>query len=383
MATNAKMKCPHCGTELDLDELYMTQMSKEYEKKNEVILHEAIKHMEEENDKKLAEAVRAAESKKGQQIEELLAQIKSLTEANDRALKERQDMMDREIALKQRMNEIELEAQKKVSEQMEEIFKKAKENADEEKAAEIAALKKKVEDANEATEAVKRKLEQGSQQLQGEVQELELEECLRTEFPLDIIEEVEKGRNGADVIQTVVSKNGKVCGKIVWESKNVKNWSNAFIPKLRNDMNDAKGDGGILVSNVFGKDMVEFTQQDGVWLVKPSGAMAMARLIRERIISVSDALVVVERKVTIQDAVYAYVTSAEFRNKLENIGRKYLALKTEIEDTERSIAKHYRTQKKLIDELVGDTDGIIGEVNAYLLQAGPENVPREEIGEGE
>ena len=308
----------------------------------------------------------------------MTAQIKVLTKSIEKANKERDELLTKQIELKQEAKDAKLAAKKELDGQVDEIYQKAKKESDEENASKIAALEKKVVDANEATEAVKRKLEQGSQQLQGEIQELELRDCLSAEFPMDIVEDVEKGRNGADVIQTVVNKNGKICGKIVWESKNVKNWSNTFIPKLRDDMNRVKGDVGILVSNVFGKDMFDFTKQDGVWLVRPRDALSMARLVREYIIGVSDALLVVQRKVTVEDAVYAYVTSSEFRNTLENIGRRYLALKREIEDTERLIKKHYKTQYTLIDELVGDTQNIIGEVNAYLLQAGPSKETEED-----
>lgn len=227
-----------------------------------------------------------------------------------------------------------------------------------------------LEDANKATEEVKRKLEQGSQQLQGEVQELRLEECLKLEFPLDSIEPVEKGKSGADVIQTVVNRLGRVCGKIVWESKNVKTWNKGFIPKLREDMNLAKGDVGILVSNVFGSNMIEFTEQDGVWLVKPMNAIAMARMIRNRILAVSEVKMAIANKETIQDELYAYFTSAEFRNKIENIGMKYRALDEEINKAKSSMERHWAKQRELIDNIVTNTDVVFGEVSSFMLKSG-------------
>ncbi len=355
MASKITITCPHCGKALNIDDLYTSQMDKMYE---------------EENARKLEEAKKDARSEQDKLIRELTVQIKVLRESVEKAKKENDELLTKQIELKQEVHDAKLSAKKELEEKFDEIYQKEKKNSDEENASEIATLKKKVVDANEATEAVKRKLEQGSQQLQGEIQELELKDCLCAEFPMDIIEDVEKGRNGADVIQTVVNKNGKTCGKIVWECKNVKNWSNTFIPKLRDDVNRVNGDIGILVSNVFGKDMADFSEQDGVWLVKPGDALSMARVIRKYIIGVSEALIVVQRKVTVQDAVYALVTSPEFRGRLDNIGRRYIALKREIENTERIIRKHCKTQYTLIDDLVGDTQNIIGEVNAYLLQAG-------------
>ena len=374
-----ELKCSECGAVLKIDELFMAQMGREFEEANRKKLQEAIdfqkQHLAEEARKDSEEAIRKATEVQDKRIAELMEQVKLLTEANKKASDDMMEFQKKQFELQQEAQNAKVEAQKKLNEQTAEIFEKAKKQAEDEAAEKIAALEKKVADANQATEDVKRKLQQGSQQLQGEIQELKLEDCLRAEFPFDTVEEVEKGKLGADVIQTVVNRNGKVCGRIVWESKNVKNWSNNFIPKLREDMGRVSGDVGILVSNVFGKNMTEFSLEEGVWLVKPINALSMARLIRERILSVSDAKMVAEHKETVQDAVYAFVTSPAFRNRMENIGRQYRALDEEINKTKDSMVRHWETQRKLIDELVGNTQGILGEVNAFLVQADVKELP--------
>lgn len=190
METIETMKCPHCGMDITLDELFKTQMGKRMEGEREKIAEEILKSKDAENEQKIAEEVRKATEEQGKQIEKLLAQIESLTESNRKASEEIQKMLKNEADLKQQVHDADVEAQKKVNGQIDDIYKKAKEKADEEHAAEIAAWKKKVDDANEATETIRRKLEQGSQQLQGEVQELQLEDCLHQEFPMDRIEEV-------------------------------------------------------------------------------------------------------------------------------------------------------------------------------------------------
>ena len=377
-----QLKCSECGAVLKIDELFMAQMGREFEEENRKKLQEAIdfqkQHLAEEAKKDSEEAIRKATEAQDKRIAELMEQVKLLTEANKKATDDMMEFQKKQFELQQEAQNAKVEAQKKLNEQTAEIFEKAKKQAEDEAAEKIAALEKKVADANQATEDVKRKLQQGSQQLQGEIQELKLEDCLRAEFPFDTVEEVEKGKLGADVIQTVVNRNGKVCGRIVWESKNVKNWSNNFIPKLREDMGRVSGDVGILVSNVFGKNMTEFSLEEGVWLVKPINALSMARLIRERILSVSDAKMVAEHKETVQDAVYAFVTSPAFRNRMENIGRQYRALDEEINKTKDSMIRHWETQRKLIDELVGNTQGILGEVNAFLVQADTNVLPGSE-----
>ena len=373
MEYKTEMKCPHCGMPLDIDDIYMTQMGQKLEEQNNLKLQEFMKLKEEQMQtdaqKKTDDAVKAAEEKQRLQIEQLTEQIRLLTETNKKQNDQMMEFQKQQFELQQKAQAAELVAQKKFNEQSAKLFEKAKKDADEAKELEILELKKKIDDANKASEELKKKLEQGSQQLQGEVQELRLEECLRTEFPLDNIEEVEKGKLGADVIQTVVSRTGRICGKIVWESKNVKGWKNEFLPKLTSDMERVNGDVGILVSNVFGKNMDEFMFVEGVWLIRPQNVLAIARLIRDRIEAVSNTRSVAESRETIQEAVYAFVTSAAFRNRIENIGRQYRALDDEIVKTEDSMRKHWATQRKLIDQLMGNTQGILGEVNAFLLQA--------------
>lgn len=370
----ANIVCPHCGMTLDLDKIIMEQINQRLSEQNSIVVENEVKHRLEEaqkrSQKEMENAVEFAKSEQKQQIDKLTEQIRLLTEANEKHVKEMMEFQKEKFELQQKANQSEMEAQKKLNEQYQEIRDNALKEVTESKQAEIDKLNKMLEDANKATEEVKRKLEQGSQQLQGEVQELRLEECLKLEFPLDSIEPVEKGKSGADVIQTVVNRLGRVCGKIVWESKNVKTWNKGFIPKLREDMNLAKGDVGILVSNVFGSNMIEFTEQDGVWLVKPMNAIAMARMIRNRILAVSEVKMAIANKETIQDELYAYFTSAEFRNKIENIGMKYRALDEEINKAKSSMERHWAKQRELIDNIVTNTDVVFGEVSSFMLKSG-------------
>ena len=128
---------------------------------------------------------------------------------------------------------------------------------------------------------------------------------------------------------------------------------------------------GVLVSNVFGKNMEEFTFQDGVWLIRPSNAMAIARLIRHAIETAANAKAFAEKQGTIQEAVYEYVTSPAFRNRVQNLGMQYRALEANIKKTKSYMETQWANQFKLIDQLVTNMDVIIGEVDTFLLPAGP------------
>ncbi len=139
----------------------------------------------------------------------------------------------------------------------------------------IASMQKKIEE-------LKRKAEQGSQQLQGEVQELELENLLRAKFPFDTIEPVPKGEFGGDVLQRVVSPGGQPSGTILWESKRTKNWSDGWLAKLREDQRAAKAEIAVLVSQALPKGVETFDVVDGVWVTSPRAALPVATVLRQR-----------------------------------------------------------------------------------------------------
>ena len=377
METVETMKCPHCGMDITLDELFKTQMGKRMEGERAKIAEEILKNKDAENEQRIAAAVKEATEEQGKQINELLDQIKRLTDANQKATEKMQEMAQTQFDLQQKLNNVQLDAQKEFNAKSEELVAKARKDADEANSEKNAAYEKKIHDLSKLLEESQRKIEQGSQQLQGEVQELQLEDCLHQEFPMDRVEEVEKGKLGADVIQTVVNDIGKPCGVIVWESKNVKGWKNEFIPKLRSDMEKVNGDLGVLVSNMFGKNMEEFTYQDGVWLIRPSNVLAIARALRNEIIAVSKARAVAEHKETVQDAVYEFVTSATFRNRIENIGKQYIALKDAIYRAKVHMDREWGKQMTMLDNLVENTQGILGDVDAFLLQSGEGNLQLE------
>ena len=372
--TEKKLVCPHCGKELNMDEIFSTQMKDRLETEVEIEIRKRMETAENDlksrYEKMTEQKVKEAVEKSNEENVRLTETMKAMEKMQSDKSKEFAELLDEQVKLKEQLASAKNEAKKELAEKYDELYQKALDEANDSKNDEISILKKKLEDAEKATNELKRKIEQGSQQLQGEVQEIQLEEELRMEFPMDVIEEVDKGKLGADVIQTVVDRKGKICGKIVWESKNVKTWKNEFIPKLRGDVELAKGDVGILVSSVFGRNMSEFTLEEGVWLITPGNAIAIARMIRDGIIRVKEARAISERKETIQDEVYAFVTSPAFRNRIENIGRQYMALDAEINKTKNDMDRHFAAQRKLIDGLVENTQGILGEVSTFLIEPG-------------
>ncbi len=368
------MRCPHCGIELPIDDLYMEALEEEFKERNDERIREAISFQKTEANRRVRVALRELESKQEEEKKQLLDKIALFEKDRKESSEKLRKSEEEKFGLQQALQNAEAEAQKKVNAQVAELYEKARKESRDEVAEEMSRLRKEKEDAMKATEDLRRKLDQGSQQLQGEVRELELEELLRSEYPMDEIEGVAKGRSGADVIQSVCSAGGRPLGRIVWECKSVKNWNNDFIPKLRSDVGRAGGDVGILVSNVFGRGMGEFECVDGVWLVRPENAVSMSRLVRDGVVRAGQARLMAERKDSVQDAVYEFVTSPAFRNRIQMIGAQYRALDESIAKARDTMEKQWATQRKLIDELVSNTQGMLGDVDAFLIQAGPGDV---------
>jgi hypothetical protein len=183
-------------------------------------------------------------------------------------------------------------------------------------------------------EELRRKAEQGSQQLQGEVQELELERLLWEQFPFDLIEAVPKGEFGGDVIQYVMNSAGLRWGAILWETKRTKNWSDGWLAKLREDQRAAKADIALIVSQALPKGLNAFDLVDGVWVSEPRCAAAVAMALRESLIAIAKARIAGEGQQTKMEMVYQYLTGPRFRHRVEAIVEKFVEMQSDL-DRER------------------------------------------------
>ena len=193
---------------------------------------------------------------------------------------------------------------------------------------------------------MKRKQEQGSMQLQGEVQELLLEELLRDHFPYDEISEVGKGVEGADCIQTVRSHSGNDCGKIIFESKRTRNFNNAWIEKLKNDMRTTNADVAILVTQAYPKDMNCFGEKEGIWICSFSEVIALTTALRHTIMRVADTKRSEENKGEKMHLLYNYLTGNEFRQHIETIVEGFLSLKHSISKERIQMEKMWKEREK-------------------------------------
>ena len=219
--------------------------------------------------------------------------------------------------LDERAKNLDLEAARKIDAERQKIQEEASKRADEQYQLKLAEKEKQIQDAKKANDELKRKLEQGSQQTQGEVLELQLEELLRTSFPMDQIEPVPKGVSGADVIQKVLTRSGSVCGTIVWESKHTKAWSDGWVQKLKDDQRRHTAEMAVLVSETLPKGCNTFVNMQGIWITGSPCAMSLAMVLRMQLLQIASARAAADGAKQKSEILYEYVVeSTEFRHRV-------------------------------------------------------------------
>lgn len=318
--------------------------------------------------------IASEESKKarlllGADIEQKTKELSDLQEVlNQRdaklaeAQKAQADLIRKQRELDDATREIDLTIEKRVQESLGMVRDKAKQEAEEglklrvlEKEEQIASMQRQIEE-------LKRRAEQGSQQLQGEVQELELESLLRSKFPRDIIEPVAKGEFGGDVLQRVIGPQGQHCGTILWESKRTKNWSDTWLPKLRDDQRAAKAEIALIVSHVLPKGVETFDLVDGVWVTESRCAISVAIALRQTLIELAAARQASDGQQTKMEMVYQYLTGPRFRHRVEAIVEKFSDMQADLDKERKTMTRSWAKREEQIRGVIESTAGMYGDL---------------------
>jgi hypothetical protein len=278
--------------------------------------------------------------------------------------------MELELRLRKEKREIEeakekfeLEKQRQLDEERVKIKESAEKAILEKEKYKTLEMEKKLADMQKALEDAQRKGSQASQQLQGEVQELDLESTLRRLYPYDEITEVKKGENGADIRQTVKTEKGTVCGKILWESKRTKAWSDGWVSKLKEDLRRDGSQVAAIVTQAMPSGISEnIGNVNGVWVLTPEAIAPLSALLRKNLIDVAREKVVAAHKQTTAESLYDYVTSSAFNQNVERIVGIYLEMKTQIAKEEASATRSYKQRHMQVDMLLSGMTGIYGEM---------------------
>jgi len=315
-----------------------------------------------EETKKAKKAVSSDLAQKEKDLAELQAVIENNQEKLAEAQSAQANIIKKERELDDARREIELTVEKGIRDKLIETRERAKREAEESLKLNIAEKDQTISSMQSKIEDLMKKADQGSQQLQGEVQELELEENLRREFSLDVIEPVPKGEFGGDVVQRVVSVGGQPCGMILWESKRTKNWSDGWLPKLREDQRAAKADIAVIVSQSLPKGLDTFQTIDGVCVTHPRLVLPVATLLRQSLIEVAQSRQAIQGQQAKTEMVYDYLTSSRFRQRIEAIVEAFSTMQTDLEREKKVITKQWAKRDEQINRVMKSTVGMYGDL---------------------
>jgi len=231
-----------------------------------------------------------------------------------------------------------------------------------EKEAQIAGMQRQIED-------LRRKAEQGSQQLQGETLEIELESLLGSRFPRDVIEPVAKGEFGGDVVHRVLGPMGQDCGTILWESKHTKNWSDGWLAKLRDDQRAAKAEIALIVSRALPKGVESFDLIDNIWVAEPSFAIPLAVALRQSLIDLAGSRQAQQGQQTKMELMYAYLTGPRFRHRIDAIVEKFTDMHADLDRERKMMTRLWAKREEQLRGGLESTAGLYGDLQGIAGRA--------------
>jgi hypothetical protein len=342
----------------------------------EEVRAETEERLREQGERKLAEAVASTEAKVREQqsaaLEALQARVAEQEEkvrtaqANELALRK-----DKQ-ALEDRARELDIEIARKVDAAKQALEESIRKTAAEEQDLKLKEKEKQIADLRKALEDAKRKAEQGSQEGQGEVLEIDVQAGLERRFPQDVIEPVARGIRGADLLQVVRNAGLQRCGTIVWETKNTKHWSAGWIDKLKQDQVAVGASLAVLVSVVLPEEIQEFGRVDGVWVASLRAWPALAVALREQLIQVAFAHAAAEGKGEKMELLYRYLSGDQFRARVQGIVEAFTAMQTQLDRERRAMERLWREREKQIERVVTNTVGMYGEMRGLIGTSLPE-----------
>lgn len=350
-------------------EQQLQERSAVLQKERESIDQQITHKLQQERARISAEEAKKAKLLLGNDLEQKTKELKELQEVlkqRDEKLADAQkaqaELLRKQRELDDAKRELDLTIEKRVQADLEAARDKAKKEAEEElklkvmeKDQTIVAMQKQIED-------LKRRAEQGSQQLQGEVQELELEALLSAKFPRDGILPVPKGEFGGDVLQRVVGPLGQQCGMILWESKRTKNWSDGWLAKLREDQRSAKAEIAVIISQVLPKDVESFEFVEGVWVAHPKVTLPLAMVLRQTLIEVATARQASEGQQSKMEMVYQYLTGPRFRQRVQAIVEAFSSMREDLDRERKAITRQWAKREEQIDRVMQATVGMYGDL---------------------
>jgi hypothetical protein len=379
--TEQFIKCPNCGQKIQLTEAFTHEIEEkvrkkfeseakkkdeEYERRLETQKKESEQKLREERGKLEAQAKKRAEESIATELKDLKDQLHEKTKQVEEAQKQELALRKRQRELEERERNIKLEATRTVDNERKKIWEQAAAQTAEEHRFKDLEKDKQNADLRKQLEEMKRKLEQGSQQTQGDVQEIELEDLLCRNFRFDDIQPVPKGVRGADVLQKVQTPSAQPCGTILWESKRTKSWDYKWIQKLKDDQREAKAVIAVIVSEVLPKDVNRIGQVDEIWVTDFRSAVGLAMALRAGLVEVANARIASVGQSEKMEQMYNYLSGPEFRQRVEAIIESFKAMKEDLDAEKRAMQKIWAKREKQIERVIKNTSGMYGALEGII-----------------
>ncbi len=396
--TEPTIPCPQCKAQIKLTESLAAPLveatRREYERKIQQNTLECAKRDEEIRQQEQAflkkkEEWRAAEGERlrqertriaeeearraeqkfstdlGQKLQEI-SHLEQVLKSRDAKLLEAQkaqaECLQKERVLEDEKRELEITVEKRVQEGLSTARLQARQEAEEQLKLKVVEKEQTILSMQRQIEELKRKAEQGSQQLQGEAQEVELENMLTAKFPFDTILPIRKGEYGGDVLQRVMSSHGQSCGSILWESKRTKHWSDGWLAKLREDQRNAKAEVAVIVSHTLPKDVESFELVEGIWVTHPRMMVPVAFVLRHTLIEVESTRRVSEGQQSKAEMIYQYLVSPRFRQRVQAIVEAFGVMQEDLEKEKRALLKQWAKREEQLQRAMQATVGMYGDL---------------------
>ena len=402
MQTKTTIKCPNCQTEIDVNEILYHQLEDELNEKN---LTQQKKLKEETQKKELElkqqqEALTLQAEKFDEELKKATAtQLKLEKEKLQKSIKEElEEEQSESIALlKKELDEksdqvkelnkskaeieklkrekdeitskVQAEAEIALTKRLQEEKQLIQKSADEQNELKFKQKEQQLKQLQEQLQIAQRKAEQGSMQLQGEVQELAIEEYLADKYPFDVIEEIKKGARGADCIQVVHTREVQNCGKIYYESKRTKDFQKSWIEKFKADMREKSVDVGVLVTQVLPSELDRMGLVEGVWVCTFEEFKGLSSVLRESVIKLNNAKKGEENKTDKMSLLYSYLTSTEFSMQIEAIVEGFSTMQEDLDKEKRAMTRIWKQREKQIDKVLENTIGMYGSIKGIAGNA--------------
>jgi hypothetical protein len=317
-----------------------------------------------------AKAVAAADLQaKVQELSELQVLLAQRDEKLRAAQQEQAELLRRQRALDDAQRELEITVEKRVNDSLFEIRNQARAQAEDGMRLKVAEKEQQIASMQRQIDGLKRKAEQGSQQLQGEVLEIELESVLRKHFPHDTVEPVGRGEFGGDLLQQVTTPAGQQCGTLLWETKRTKNWTDGWLPKLRADQRAAGAELAVLVSTVLPKGIDGFGYLDGIWVTDVRLALPLAVALRHSLTEITTARQAKQGQETKMEQVYQYLTGAKFRHRVAAIAEKFSEMQIDLDKERKTTTRLWAKREAQIKCVIESTVGMYGDLQGIAGKA--------------